>query len=338
MAIMPDVPPIPPKAAQPVPTSVVEMVAFDSVQLLDVTGPLQVFATANEMRAKGGEPPRYLLRVVAPTVPQVTASAGVVLASEALSHLATPVDTLVVAGGPGVGPASENAGLLAWLAARAQAARRTASVCTGAYLLAAAGLLDGRRATTHWSYCDDLARRFPRVQVEPDPIFLRDGPIWTSAGVTAGIDLALALLEEDLGREMALAVARYLVVFLKRPGGQAQFSAALALQAGEASFGKLHAWIEANLASDLSLARLAAEAGMSERNFSRRYGEAVGLTPARAVERLRVEAARRLLSEGRAPIKRIARQCGFGTEETMRRSFLRLLAIPPQDYRDRFSA
>ena len=335
---MPEVPPILPNATQLVRTSVLEMVAFDSVQLLDVTGPLQVFATANELRVKGGEPARYILRVVAPAGPQVTTSAGVVLASEPLSHLATPVDTLVVPGGPGVGAAAENVELVAWLAARAQAARRTASVCTGAYLLAATGLLDGRRATTHWSYCDDLARRFPLIRVEPDPIFLRDGPIWTSAGVTSGIDLALALLEEDLGREMALAVARYLVVFLKRPGGQAQFSAALALQSGEAAFGKLHAWIGANLASDLSLAKLAAEAGMSERNFSRRYAEAVGLTPARAVERLRVEAARRLLSESRAPIKRVARQCGFGTEETMRRSFLRLLATPPQDYRDRFSA
>jgi transcriptional regulator GlxA family with amidase domain len=176
------------------------------------------------------------------------------------------------------------------------------------------------------------------VRVEPDPIFVRDGAVWTSAGVTSGIDLALALLEEDLGREMALAVARYLVVFLKRPGGQAQFSAALSLQAGETPFGKLHAWMHGNLSGDLSLSRLAAEAGMSERSFSRRYVEATGQTPARAVERLRVEAARRLLTEGRAPIKSIARKCGFGTEETMRRSFLRLLSTPPQDYRVRFGA
>ena len=150
---------------------------------------------------------------------------------------------------------------MAWVTARAAAARRTASVCTGAYLLAATGILDGRRAATHWSFCDDLARSFPAVRVEPDPIFVRDGPVWTSAGVTAGIDLALALLEEDLGRDVALAVARYLVVFLKRPGGQAQFSAALSLQAGEAPFGKLHAWIDANLARDLSLSTLAAQAG-----------------------------------------------------------------------------
>ncbi len=312
------------------------MVAFDAVQLLDVTGPLQVFATANETIAKVGGQHPYIVRIVARQVPAVTASAGIVLATQSLSSPDTPVDTLIVAGGPGVKAAARESELVGWVTARAAAARRTASVCTGAYLLAATGILDGRRAATHWSVCEDLARSFPAVRVEPDPIFVRDGPVWTSAGVTAGIDLALALLEEDLGRDLAMAVARYLVVFLKRPGGQAQLSAALALQAAEAPFGKLHAWIDANLSRDLSLPTLAVQAGMSERSFSRRYLEATGLTPARAVERLRVEAARRLLSDTRGPIKRIARQCGFGTEETMRRSFLRLLSTSPQDYRARF--
>jgi transcriptional regulator GlxA family with amidase domain len=204
-------------------------------------------------------------------------------------------------------------------------------------LLAAAGVLDGRRAATHWMYCAKLAQRFPAVRVEPDPIFLCDGPIWTSAGVTAGIDLALALVEEDLGRSVALAVARYLVVFLKRPGGQAQFSAALALQAADDKFGALNDWISGHLTSDLSLSVLADQAGMSERSFSRHYAQATGQTPARAIERLRVEAARRLLSDSRLPVKRIAQRCGFGSEETMRRSFLRLLATTPQDYRARFS-
>jgi len=189
---------------------------------------------------------------------------------------------------------------------------------------------------THWKDCARLAQRFPAVRVEPDPIFVCDGGVWTSAGVTAGIDLALALVEEDLGRSVALAVARYLVVFLKRPGGQAQFSAALALQAAEDKFGALHAWISEHLADDLSLSVLADQAGMSERSFSRHYAEATGQTPARAIERLRVEAARRLLSETRTPVKRIAQRCGFGSEETMRRSFLRLLVVTPQDYRDRF--
>jgi transcriptional regulator GlxA family with amidase domain len=268
----------------------------------------------------------------------VATSAGPTLATDMLSSLDAALDTLVIAGGQGIHAATEDAALVDWVRARSAAARRTASVCTGAFLLAASGVLDGRRTATHWSVCAELARRFPAVRVEPDPIFVRDGPIWTSAGVTAGIDLALALVEEDLGRELALAVARYLVVFLKRPGGQAQFSAALLLQTAEDRFVALHAWISSHLARDLSLPVLAAEAGMSERSFSRHYLEATGLTPARAVERLRVEAARRLLSESRLPVKRIARQCGFGSEETMRRGFLRLLAATPQDYRARFSA
>jgi transcriptional regulator GlxA family with amidase domain len=213
-----------------------------------------------------------------------------------------------------------------------------ASVCTGAFLLAASGALDGRRAATHWSVCDELAKRYPAVQVEPDPIFVRDGSVWTSAGVTAGIDLALALVEQDLGRTVALAVARYLVVFLKRPGGQAQFSEALLLQSAEDEFGVLHDWIGKHLGDDISLPKLADQAGMSERSFSRHYAEATGQTPARAVERLRVEAARRLLSETRLPVKRISQRCGFGSEETMRRSFLRVLSATPQDYRSRFSS
>ncbi len=221
---------------------------------------------------------------------------------------------------------------------RAKRARRIASVCTGAFLLAASGLLDGRRAATHWSYCAELARRFPKVRVESDPIFVRDGSVWSSAGVTAGIDLALALVEEDLGPTVALAVARYLVVFMKRPGGQAQFSTALSLQAADDKFGALHEWISKHLDDDLPLPVLADQAGMSERSFSRHYAEATGLTPARAIERLRVEAARRLLSESGLPVKRISQRCGFGSEETMRRSFLRLLAVTPQEYRTRFSA
>jgi transcriptional regulator GlxA family with amidase domain len=198
-------------------------------------------------------------------------------------------------------------------------------------------LLDGRRAATHWKYCAKLAERFPAVRVESDPIFVRDGPVWTSAGVTAGIDLALALVEEDLGRSVALAVARYLVVFLKRPGGQAQFSAALSLQTAEDKFGALHDWINGHLGDDLSLSVLANQAGMSERSFSRHYAEATGQTPARGIERLRVEAARRQLSDSKVPVKRIAERCGFATEETMRRSFLRLLSTNPHDYRARFS-
>jgi transcriptional regulator GlxA family with amidase domain len=334
---MPKSPQFPLIRQTPPASRLVEVVAFQAVQLLDVTGPLQVFATANDTVASVGGTPPYRFRVVAQQGPNVTASAGVVLAADELSPLDTPLDTLIVAGGPGVKAAAADSALVSWVRARAATARRTASVCTGAFLLAATGVLDGRRAVTHWSFCGELARCYPAIRVESDPIFVRDGSVWTSAGVTAGIDLALALVEEDLGRDVALAVARYLVVFLKRPGGQAQFSAALSLQAAEDRFGQLHAWINANLGRDLSLSVLASQTGMSERSFSRHYLEAAGLTPTRAVERLRVEAARRQLSDSKVPIKRIARQCGFGSEETMRRSFLRLLSTTPQDYRARFS-
>ena len=259
------------------------------------------------------------------------------LAAGPLSKPDEPLDTLLIAGGEGVEAAIEDSVLVDWVRERATQARRVASVCTGAFMLAAAGVLDGRRSATHWNYCAKLARRFPAVRVESDPIFVCDGSVWTSAGVTAGIDLALALVEKDLGRSMTLAVARYLVVYLKRPGGQAQFSAALALQAAD-KFGALHDWINKHLASDLSLSVLADQSGMSKRSFSRHYAEATGQTPARAIERLRVEAARHLLSESRMPMKRIAQRCGFGSEETMRRSFHRLIDITPQDYRARFGS
>lgn len=325
---MPEIPRFAPESPRPV-----EVLAFPAVQLLDVAGPLQVFATANE---HGGVGAPYAPRVIAAGGRTLTASAGLQLVADPLPEPDTPVDTLVIAGGPGVQAACADAALAAWVRARAARARRVASVCTGAFMLGAAGLLDGRRAVTHWKHCGALAQRYPQARVEPDPIFVRDGPVWSSAGITAGIDLTLALVEEDLGRATALAVARHLVMFLKRPGGQAQFSAVLALQAGEERFGRLHAYIAKNLSGDLSLPALAAAAGMSARSLSRHYLEATGLTPAKAVERLRVEAARRALAETAQPVKRIARTCGFGSEETMRRSFLRHVAATPQEYRTRF--
>jgi transcriptional regulator GlxA family with amidase domain len=331
---MPNSPRFSPKLVPPASPRIVEILAFPQVQLLDVAGPLQVFASANERLGYPAAP--YALRVVAAGEPMLPASAGLRLVAEPLPASEDPIDTLVIAGGPGIAAASADVAMREWVTERAGRARRVASVCTGAFLLASAGLLDGRRAVTHWAHCATLARQHPLVRVEPDPIFIRDGSIWTSAGVTAGIDLALALVEEDLGREAALAVARHLVMFLKRPGGQAQFSAALALQAGEDRFAALHAWIGANLAADLSLPVLAAQAGMSERSLSRHYREATGLTPAKGVERLRLDAARRALSETRSPVKRIARECGFGSEETLRRSFLRHVAATPQEYRARF--
>jgi transcriptional regulator GlxA family with amidase domain len=329
---------MPPKPTRSPPnaTRTVEVLAYPAVQLLDVTGPLQVFASANDFMAKAGQARPYAIRLVAPSGLSVYASAGIALVADPLPPVETSVDTLIVAGGEGVDTASMDAELVDWLRERTRRARRTASICTGAFLLAACGVLDGRRAATHWLHCAELARRYPAVHVESDPIFVRDDSIWTSAGVTAGIDLALALVEEDLGRTIALAVARYLVVFLKRPGGQAQFSEALSLQAAEDQFGALHDWISKHLAEDLSLPVLASQAGMSERSFSRHYAQSTGLTPARAVERLRVEGARRLLLDTRLPVKRISQRCGFGSEETMRRSFLRLLNATPHDYRARF--
>jgi transcriptional regulator GlxA family with amidase domain len=307
------------------------------VQLLDVTGPLQVFASANDLAIQGGGQAPYELRVIAHETTKVTTSSGLGLSALPLPPSNTTVDTLIVAGGPGIEAAAAAPGLISWLQAHAKHARRVASVCTGAFLLAAAGLLDGRRAATHWSYCAELARRFPEVRVESEPIFLRDDKMWSSAGVTAGIDLAIAMVEQDLGSAAALALARYLVVFMKRPGGQAQFSTALSLQGADDRFGPLHEWINAHLASELTLAVLADRAQMSARSFSRRYVQATGFTPANAVERLRVEAARRMLLQSRLPVKRISARCGFGSEETMRRSFLRLLDVTPQDYRSRFT-
>jgi transcriptional regulator GlxA family with amidase domain len=323
----PHTPPIPPRR--------IEVLAFENVQLLDVAGPLQVFASANDLVQAQGAPPPYKAVVLADR-PSITTSAGLCLGTQELQAPDLPLDTLVVAGGLGVYAACNDAALVEWTKARAGAARRIAAVCSGAFLLASTGLLDGRRAVTHWERCAEFTRRFPAVHLEPDPIFVRDGNVWTSAGVTAGIDLALALVELDLGRQTALAVARHLVVFLKRPGGQAQFSATLALQHGDARFDGLHAWIGENLHADLSIPSLALAAGMSERSFVRHYRRMTGLTPARAVEQIRVEATRRMLEQG-LPIKRVVARCGFGSEETMRRSFLRLVGTTPKSYRDRFS-
>jgi transcriptional regulator GlxA family with amidase domain len=212
------------------------------------------------------------------------------------------------------------------------------SVCTGAFVLAKAGLLDGRRATTHWASCDRLAARYPAVTVEPDPIFVRDGNVYTSAGVTAGMDLALALVEEDLGRKTALEVARRLVLFVKRPGGQSQFSAQLAAQTADREpLRELQDWIGGNLDADLSVPALARRAHMSERNFARAFRRELGLTPAAYVEIARVESARMALESAATPVEVVARQAGFGTVETMRRAFHRRLGVGPADYRARFN-
>ncbi len=324
LAEMPISPPIPPKR--------VEFLVFPDVQLLDVTGPLQVMATANRI---SGQAP-YELVVVAAQPGAVMSSAPLAIMAEPLPSPETPLDTLIVAGGFGVTAAMRDRALLDWVVRRAGVARRVASACSGAFLLAEAGLLDGRRATTHWSRCADLSARYPAIAVEDDPIYIADGPIWTLAGVTAGIDLALALVEADLGRALAGLVARHLVVFSKRPGGQAQFSAGLALAGTDQTFDELHDWMRGNLRAPLSVPALAERAGMSERSFLRRYRQVTGTTPSRAVERVRVEAARQALGDSSRTVKRIVRDCRFGSEETMRRSFLRVLGVPPAAYQERF--
>jgi transcriptional regulator GlxA family with amidase domain len=246
-------------------------------------------------------------------------------------------DTLVVAGGEGARAAVEDRVTVDWVARASRRARRTASVCTGAYLLAAAGLLDDRRATTHWEFCDALAKSYARVSVEPDPVFIRDGDVWTSAGVMAGVDLALALVEEDLGPDVALVVARQLGVFLKRPGGQSQFSSALsAQQATRPALRELQAWIAGHLNDDLSVAALAQRTNMSERSFARAFHREVGETPAAYVEALRIERARALLEDGAPSLEAVAQSAGFASAEVLRRAFHRRVGVSPADYRARF--
>ncbi|OWQ40105.1 AraC family transcriptional regulator [Pseudomonas lactis] len=316
---------------------IIHVLAFENAQVLDVTGPLQVFASANDLARQRGLPLPYAVNVIATQAGPVMTSAGLALLAEPLPSIDQPCDTLVIAGGWGVYGVAEDPTLVQWVRDKSRHTRRMASVCTGAFLLAASGLLDGCRVATHWTRCEELARKFPALTVEANPIFIQQGAVWTSAGVTAGIDLCLALVEDDLGRAIALEVARHLVVFLKRPGGQSQFSVTLSLQKSDSRFAELHAWIADNLTLELSIATLAAQAGMSERSFVRHYRTETGQTPARAVELIRVENARRQLADSTTSIKRIAMQCGFGCEETLRRSFLRALSVTPQAYRERFS-
>jgi transcriptional regulator GlxA family with amidase domain len=310
----------------------IAIVAFPGVQPLDVIGPAEVFHTAAALKAGA-----YSVQVVAAdSGPLPSTSVGLV-ADRALRSCRGPIDTLIVAGGPGVRDAVRDGATVSWVRAAAGRSRRVCSVCTGAFMLAEAGLLDGLRATTHWASCDRLAERYPDLTVERDPIFVRDGRVHTSAGVTAGMDLALALVEEDLGRRTALEVARWLVLFVKRPGGQSQFSAQLAAQTADREpLRELQEWIAGNLDADLAVAALAQRAHMSERNFARAFRRELGLTPGAYVEIARVESARMALESAGTPVEVVAQQAGFGTVETMRRAFHRRLGVGPADYRARF--
>jgi transcriptional regulator GlxA family with amidase domain len=317
------------------------IVAFPGSQILDIAGPLAVFTEANQFCQGDFNVKRTAYQVELISTESdglVDCYCGVnITARTDFRSVKGKFDTLIIAGGYGVMQVEKIPGFLPWLRKIAGASRRVGSVCTGAFALAAAGLLDGRSATTHWYFCQQMAERFPAVRVEPDPIFIRDGAVYTSAGVTAGIDLSLALIEEDWGAELALLVARGLVVFLRRPGSQSQFSATLSLQTSDrAPIRELQVWLLDNLREPLTVEQMAARVGMSPRNFARVFAEQVGVTPARFVMQIRVETARRRLEESSQSVELIAEECGFGSTESMRSAFQRLLRVSPQEYRKHF--
>jgi len=308
-------------------TRTIGIVIFPDFQLLDVAGPIAAFEAASREILPGA----YRLRVMARNAGPVSSSSGVQLVAEAFVD--EPFDTLLVAGGWGTREASRCAETLAFVRAAAGRARRVASVCSGAFILAAAGLLDGRRATTHWARAAEFARAYPQIRVEPDRIFIRDGDVWTSAGITAGIDLALALVADDLGETAAKRAAQQLVVYHRRPGGQSQFSALLDTGSPGSRFSPVLAWARERLGERLPVERLADRAAMSPRHFARAFAAETGMTPAKAIERLRLEAARERVETGAEPIEGVAAYTGFGDPERMRRAFLRAFGQPPQALR-----
>jgi transcriptional regulator GlxA family with amidase domain len=316
----------------------VAIVVFAGSQSLDAVGPFEVFAGANEARQRRGERAEYRVELVGLERGAVRCESGLVLVPhDRLGAGRGPLDTLIVAGGAGARAAAEVPAVVRAVKRAAGGVRRIASVCTGAFVLAAAGLLDGRRATTHWAFCEALASAYPKVTVDRDPIFVRDGRAWTSAGVTAGIDLALAMVEEDLGRTVSMAIARQLVMFVRRAGGQSQFSPLLAGQTAERSpIRELQSFIAENPGERLSLPAMARRTAMSVRNFARVFRAEVGTSPAAYVEAVRLDTARRLLETTRSPVEEVARAAGFGTPESLRRALGRGVGLSPREYRGRF--
>lgn len=315
------------------------MLAYDGAQILDITGPLEVFARTSRWLQDNGRcnGPVYKVEIVKDRAGLVTTSSGLQLVANRSWRDVRVVDTLLVTGGIGYLAAADNGPLLAWIVRQNRTAERIGSICTGAFVLAAAGLLDGESATTHWGYCDKLSAFCPATSVEPDAIFVRSGDIYTSAGVTAGMDLALAMVEDDWGRDVALAVARELVLFLKRPGGQSQYSTFLSAQeTGSERFRKLQLWVLENLTSDLSVSALAERMAMSPRNFARAFAVEAGQTPGKFIQQARLETARRMLEETDFHIDQVAWRCGYNNPETMRKAFARHLSVSPGDYRQRF--
>ena len=314
------------------------ILAFDQANLLDITGPAQIFASASRCDSA-----QYLLYdVVIASEPggMIVTSAGVEVNTVALRSIQPKtIHSLIVAGGT-ITTYQEAPGLSDWIRRHQACFARIASVCTGAFITAASGVLDDRRAVTHWRYFEKFQECFPAIHAERDPIYIKDSHVWSSAGVTAGIDLAMAMVQEDFGRQIALETARDNVVFIKRPGGQNQFSVMLDAQTRDAAgrFDDLHEWICDHLDQPLSVNQLAERMHMSPRNFSRNYTRTMGNSPARAVELTRLETARRLLESGDARLNQISRQCGFASEEKMRRAFMRHLGLTAKEYRQRFKS
>jgi transcriptional regulator GlxA family with amidase domain len=305
----------------------IEILVFPDFQLLDAAGPVTAFEAASRERMS----PAYRVRIVARNKGSVASSSGVQVLAKGFAS--NPVDTLIIAGGWGTALSSASSETLSYIRAASNRARRIASVCSGAFILAAAGLLDGRRVTTHWARAAELARAYPQIRVEPDRIFIRDGKLWSSAGITAGIDLALAMIADDLGEGVAKRAAQQMVVYYRRPGGQSQFSTLLDIDRPGGRFSPLLAWARERLQERLPVGRLADHAGMSSRNFARAFATETDMTPAKAVERLRLEAARERVESGAEPIECIASDTGFGDPERMRRAFLRAFGQPPQALR-----
>jgi transcriptional regulator GlxA family with amidase domain len=320
-------------------THQVVMLGYPDAQILDITGPLEVFSRTSRWLVDHDHVahPAYQVEIAAELPGPFSTSCGVELIASRGFDDPRPIDTLLVTGGLGFRQAGDKESVLDWLRDRSRSVTRLGSICTGSIILARAGLLDHQIATTHWAYCEELARAGEDVSVDADAIYVRNGALYTSAGVTAGMDMALAMVEEDWGQAVALAVAQELVMYLKRPGGQSQFSNHLRAQNIDSDrLQKLQLWILDHLSDDLTVRLMAKKAAMSERTFARRFVEAAGITPAKFVEQARVQAARRRLEESALPIETIAARCGFGSTETLRRSFLRELGVAPSAYRDRF--
>ena len=333
---------VPVKKASNIPHRHVAMIVFPGCVMLDACGPMEVFSFANHALYLFGRisesEQAYSMSVIAEQRGLVKSSSGVsIFADHGYDDIDIDIDTLIIAGAPRILDVMKDDLLCRFLKKMMPKVRRMASICTGALILAESGILRGKRATTHWFFCDYLAGNFPGVRVEPDKIFIRDGNVYTSGGVTAGMDLALSLVEEDWGSQVAVGTARGMLLFMRRPGGQSQFSTYILNEAKtRKDFRELQAWIISNPNADLSIEHLAERMAMSPRNFSRLFCQEVGITPAKFVERVRLEAARNMMEQSDQPIENIAENCGFSNSEQMRRSFQRLLKITPQEYREKF--